>query len=170
MRVLLLAGVLAAALVSPAQAEAAPGTVSCTGGEIDLLMHPGLTLAPGSQWLTLTGTLGRCVTPDHPAISSGVLTAQGGLTAGCPGPIAPDDLEMTVRWSDGSVSTVEGARFQGDIHQWALMPGTITSGPFTGGRVAALGRSTGLPDPWVLPCVIGGLSQVRTAVQAFGIG
>ncbi len=99
-----------------------------------------------------------------------MLIAQGEFTAACPGPIAPADLGMTIRWSDGSVSTVEGARFQGDLHQWALVPGTITSGPFTGDRVAALGRSMGLPDPWVVPCVIGGLNQVRTAVQAFGIG
>ncbi len=65
MRVSPLAGVFAAALVGPAQAsaEAAPGTISCTGGEIDLMMNPGLTLTPRSQWLTLTGTLGHRVTP-----------------------------------------------------------------------------------------------------------
>ncbi|WP_157520789.1 hypothetical protein [Herbidospora daliensis] len=172
MRLLLLAGALAAAAVTPvpASAAAAPGAITCTGGEIAFTISPGLTLTPKDRWLSLAGPVGHCVTPDHPSISSGVLRAHGAFTGACPGPLNPADLELSIAWNDGTVSTVTGAKLHADLRQWTLLPGTITSGPFTGDGLAALGRSQGLPDPWVIPCVVGGLNHLGTVVTAFAVG
>ncbi len=172
MRRLFLVGALAAASALspvPVSAAAAPGTIACTGGEVTLLFNPAMSMTSTTHWMQLTGPVGHCASPEYPSISAGVLRAHGGFTGACPGPMAPADLAMSIHWNDGSVSEVGGARFHGDLTGWVLLPGTITSGPFTGDRIAAVALSGGLPTPPTLPCVIGGLNQLHTKLQAFAI-
>ncbi|GAB1820571.1 hypothetical protein HerbRD11066_37350 [Herbidospora sp. RD11066] len=171
MRTWLLAGALAATVLAPvpASAAAAPGTITCSGGEITALFNPAVTMSPNTHWLTLAGPTGHCSSPQYPSISSGILRGHGAFTGFCPGPFVPATMEVSVQWNDGSVSTVGGAVFQASLSGWVLLPGTITSGPFTGDRISAVALSAGLPDPPTLPCLIGGLNQLHTKVQAFAI-
>ncbi|WP_157522693.1 hypothetical protein [Herbidospora cretacea] len=158
--------------LAPAPAATADdiGDVVCHGGSIHLRFDPGLKFTRDTVRLTGTGDVGICSSVKRPALTGGTVRVEGVITGGCPGPIGPGYAKMTITWNDDTTTTVGQSMFRGEMSQFGLEGGVVSTGPFAGGTARVSGRTTSSLIELGAACVLTGATSLASTIDRLTVG
>lgn len=144
--------------VGAGPARAAASDVSCPAGTQTVTYNPGLTLQARPTQLSITRSLGTCVSSD-PTVTTGTNTASPVLTLSCLTATSASSTTLTVTWSNGKSSAIflnfEVNNMGGQTV--ATGTGSVTSGLFEGDSAVVVNTTETLNT---LDCVGDGITRV----------
>lgn len=161
---------LALAPAPAATADDTIGEVVCHGGSVLLRFDPGLKFTRDTVRLTGVGDVGICSSVKRPGLTGGTVRVEGAFTGGCPGPIGPGYAKISITWNDDTTTTIGQSMFRGEMSQFGLEGGVVSTGPFAGGTARVSGRTTSSLIELGANCVLSGATALASTIDRLTVG
>ncbi|MFF7454667.1 hypothetical protein [Kitasatospora sp. NPDC008115] len=125
-------------LTTASPASAGVADLTCVPPSSTTITYsPPLTLAPQTVNVNINNQYGPCVSPSHPAVTSGSAVLNFNATRSCLDLLAPSSASWTITWNTGQTSTLTGNAVNTVVGAAivTVFTGNVSSGLFAGDSV-----------------------------------